>query len=147
MGNVVLAFSKATNLRVNGYLITDKLPRHEPPYLLQTEGLRPKPPLALLGEVYVSKLTKGSCAFRLDIDKQIPFEMKIEAVQQLLGNDFFPQGYPETLRLAHILCTFTATEVLAMQHLVAQKYRLQIINRPDMHRLLFGPFGKGESRS
>jgi hypothetical protein len=146
-GNVVLAFSKATNLRANGYLITDRLPSHKPPYLLQTAGLRPKPPLALLGEVYVSKLTKGSCAFRLDIDKQIPFELKIEAVQQLLGNDFFSQGYPETLRLAHILGTFTANEVLAMQHFVAQKYRLQIINRPDMHRLLFGPFGKGESRS
>jgi len=72
-------------------------------------------------------------------------ERKVEAVEKLLGNDIILQSYPETLRLAHILCTFTANEVIAMQHFIARKYGLKIINRPDMHRLLFGPFGKGES--
>jgi hypothetical protein len=48
------------------------------------------------------------------------------------------------LRLAHILCTFTANEVLAMQHFITRKHGIQMINRPDMHKLLFGPFGKGE---
>jgi hypothetical protein len=40
------------------------------------------------------------------------------------------------------LCTFTANEVLAMQHFTTRKHGLQLINRPDMHRLLFGPFGR-----
>jgi len=146
-GNIVLAFSKMTNLRFNGQLITDVLPVHKPPYLLETAGMKTKPPIVLFGDVYVARLTKGNYAFRLDIDKEVSFEQKMEAVEKLLGNDLLSQSYPETLRLAHILCTFTANEVIAMQHFIAQKYGVKIINRPDMHRLLFGPFGKGESNS
>ena len=146
-GSIVLAFSKMTNLRVNGCLITDFALDHRPPYLLETVGLRLKPPMVPLGEVYVAKLSKGSCAFRLDIDRQVSPDLRIEAVERLLGNDLVSQSYPETLRLAHILCTFTANEVLAMQHFITRKCGLQMINRPDMHKLLFGPFGKGESYS
>lgn len=145
--NVVLAFSKMTSLRFNGYLITDVLLKYKPPYMLEMTGLKPKPPIVLLGDVYVARLTKGNYAFRLDIDKEVSHEHRIEAVEKLLGTDLFSQSYPETLRLAHILCTFTANEVIAMQHFIAHRYGLKIINRPDMHRLLFGPFGKGERRS
>ena len=146
-GNVVLAFSKMTNLRVDGHLITDSLPEHRPPFLLEIEGLKPKPPIVLFGDVYVARLTKGNLAFRLDIDKEIAPEPRIIAVETLLGSDLLMESYPETLRLAHILCTFTANEVLAMQHYVMRRFGLQIIDRPDMHRLLFGIFGKGESYS
>ena len=144
-GNTVLAFSKATSLRVNGYLITDLLPEQEPPYLLETTGVRFKPPTVLLGDVYVARLNKAKIAFRLDIDRETPVTSRLEAVEKLIGNDLYMHSYPETLRLAHILCTFTANEVLAMQHFITRKHGIQIINRPDMHRLLFGPFGKGES--
>jgi len=142
--NTVLAFSKATSLRSNGYLITDLLPERDPPYLLETTGLRFKPPFILLGDVYVARLNKANLAFRLDIDREIPTQDRMEAVERLIGNDVFQQSYPETLRLAHILCTFTANEVLAIQHFITRKHGIQIINRPDMHRLLFGPFGRGE---
>jgi len=140
--NTVLAFSKATSLRANGYLITDLLPNHEPPYLLETSGVRFKPPTVILGDVYVARLNKANMAFRLDIDREVPVEKKMEAVEKLIGNDVLQQSYPETLRLAHILATFTANEVLAMQHFITRKHGIQIINRPDMHRLLFGSFGK-----
>jgi hypothetical protein len=140
--NTVLAFSKATSMRVNGYLITDLLPEGEVPYLLETLGLQFKPPTVPLGDVYVARLHKSNIAFRLDIDTEVPFQSRLEAVEKLLGNDVLQQGYPETLRLAHILCTFTANEVLAMQHFITRKHGIQIVNRPDMHRLLFGSFGR-----
>ena len=101
----------------------------------------------MLGDVYVARLNKANIAFRLDIDKEIPIPLRLEAVEKLLGNDLYLQSYPETLRLAHILCTFTANEVLAMQHFITRKHGIQIVNRPDMHKLLFGPFGKGESHA
>jgi hypothetical protein len=142
--SIVLAFSKMTTLRVNGYLITDQLPKSEPPYLLETTGLRFKPPIVLQGDVYVARLNKANYAFRLDIDRETPLTQRLEAVEKLVGNDLYTQSYPETLRLAHILCTFTANEVLAIKHFITRKHGIQIINRPDMHRLLFGPFGKGE---
>ncbi len=140
--NKVLAFSKATTLRTNGYLITDLLPNKEPPYLLETTGLHFRPPTVLLGNVYVARLNKTNMAFRLDIDKELPYNDQIESVEKLIANDALQQSYPETLRLAHILCTFTANEILAMQHFITRKHGIQIINRPDMHRLLFGPFGR-----
>lgn len=141
-GNVVLAFSKSTSLRANGHLITDQLPYRETPYLLETTGLRPKAPLVLLGDVYVARFNKANTAFRLDIDCGVSFQNQVEAAEKLMGNDALQQSYPETLRLAHILCTFTANEVLAIQHFITQRHGIQIVNRPDMHRLLFGPFGR-----
>ena len=145
MENAVLAFSKMTTMRLNGNLITDILSKCTPPYILELAGLRVKPPLIPFGDIYVARLSKGNYAFRLDIDKELSSQEKIEAVEKLIGNDLLSQGYPETLRLAHILCTFTANEVIAMQHFIARRYGLKMINRPDMHRLLFGPFGKGET--
>ena len=144
--STVLAFSKATTLRSNGLLITEQSPSRDPPYLLETSGLHSKPPMMLLGDVYVARLNKANLAFRLDIDKEIPLGQRVEAIQKLLGNDLYTQSYPETLRLSHILCTFTANEVLAIKHFITRKHGIQIINRPDMHRILFGAFGfKGEN--
>ncbi|MGE5533575.1 MAG: hypothetical protein ACM3UN_04430 [Bacillota bacterium] len=140
----VLAFSKATTLRSNGILITEHLPNSNPPYLLETVGFHSKPPMTLLGDVYVARLNKANLAFRLDIDRETPFEQRTDAIQKLLGNDLYTQSYPETLRLSHILCTFTANEVLAIKHFITRKHGLQIINRPDMHKLLFGSFGCGD---
>jgi hypothetical protein len=139
--SIVLAFSKATTLRANGLLITEQDANCDPPYLLETIGLRPKPPMMLLGDIYVARLNKSNLSFRLDIDKEAVIEQRMEAIQKLLGNDLYTQSYPETLRLSHILCTFTANEVLAIKHFITRKHGIQIINRPDMHKLLFGAFG------
>jgi len=143
-GNIVLAFSKMTTLRVNGQIITEMPQQHKPPYMLEAVGLKPKPPIVVFGDVYVARLNNGNYAFRLDIDRELSSEQRITAVEKLLGNDLLLQGYPETLRLAHILCTFTANEVIAMQHFIARKYGLKLLNRPDIHKLLFGPYGRGE---
>lgn len=143
--NTILAFSKITKLRSNGYLITDRLPNHKPPYLLETTGLSTNLPIVLLGDIYVAKLNKSNYAFRMDIDKETSFKTRKKAVEKLLGNDFLAYGYPETLRLAHILSTFTANEVVAVKHFLSTKHGIRLINRPDMHKILFGPFGKGEN--
>ncbi len=142
--NTVLAFSKTTNLRLLGHRLTDLTEKSKPPCLLQISGFPvPSGPVFPLGNVYVAKLTHGICSFRLDIDKKVPREGGIEAVQKLLGSDLLIQSYPETLRLAHIFSTFTATEVIGIQRFIAQQYGLKIIARPNVRRLLFGPFGKG----
>ncbi len=142
--NVVLALSKATAIRLNGRLITEAFTEDRIPCLFKVNGLEPIRPLEFLGHVYVARLTRGGYSFRLDIDKEVAVTEGIEAVERLLGNDLLSQNYPETLRLAHILCTFTANEILGMQRYVAHRYNLEIFTRPDIHRLLFGPYGKGE---
>jgi hypothetical protein len=142
--SIVLAFSKNTTLRFSGHKLTDYAEKAEPPCLLQINGFPfSSGPVLLLGDVYVAKLTPGVCSFRLDIDRKVPRERGIEAVQSLLGSDLLVQSYPETLRLAHIFSTFTATEVIGIQRFIAHQYGLKIVTRPNVRRLLFGPFGKG----
>jgi hypothetical protein len=142
--STVLAFSKNTTLRFSGHKLTDYAEKAEPPCLLQINGFPiSSGPVLLLGNVYVAKLTPGVCSFRLDIDRKVPRERGIEAVQSLLGSDLLTQSYPETLSLAHIYSTFTATEVIGIQRFIAQQYGLKIVTRPNVRRLLFGPFGKG----
>ncbi|MCK4884502.1 hypothetical protein KAS24_00385 [Candidatus Bathyarchaeota archaeon] len=142
--STVLAFSKNTNLRFSGHKLTDYTKKAVPPCLLQINDFPSSSgPVHLLGNVYVAKLTRGVCSFRLDIDKKVPREQGIGAVQSLLGSDLLVQSYPETLRLAHIFSTFTATEVIGIQRFIAHQYGLKIVTRPNVRRMLFGPFGKG----
>ena len=142
--NTILAFSKNTNLRFSGHKLTDYAKNALPPCLLEIDRLESSLGQVLfLGDIYIAKLTPGICSFRLDIDKKIPQEQGITAVQNLLGSDLLIQSYPETLRLAHIYSTFTATEVIGIQRFISQRYKLKIIHRPNIRKILFGSFGKG----
>ncbi len=143
--NSVLAFSKATTIRFLGWKITDLVLRHPPPCILEVEGLPLSAPRSLhfLGGIYVAKLTNGSCSFRVDIDSALLPECRMMAVQRLLGNDLIFQSYPETLRLAHILSTFTANDVIGIQCFITHEYGLRMITRPNVRKMLFGPFGTG----
>jgi len=134
-----------TRLRLSGHRLTDLIETCTPPCLLQMEGY----PTALsanirfLGNIYVAKLSQGNCSFRLDIDRKLDHAQAVEATQRLLANDLLTESYPETLRLAHIYSTFTANEVIGIQRFLAQTHGIKTVTRPNIRRLLFGPFGKG----
>jgi len=142
--NTVLAFSKTTHIRLLGHQITDLNGHSKPPYLLQINGF-PKTagPIHFLGDIFVAKLANSSLAFRLDVDSEILPEQQIEAIQRLLGNETLFRGYPETLRLAHIYSAFTATEVIGIQRFITKQCKIEMVNRPNIRRILFGSFGKG----
>jgi len=142
--NTILAFSKMTRLLLYGHRLTDLAWKYPPPCLLKIQDYPEyMGPMRSMSNIYVAKLTRGSCAFRLDVDKQLSHTQAVEAVQRLLGNDLILQSYPETLRLAHIFSTFTATEVLGIQRCVAKENNIKILKRPNIRRILFGRFGKG----
>ena len=143
--NTVLAFTKTTRLRLSGHRLTDLIEKCTPPCLLEMDGypIAPSNTIQFLGNIYVAKLTQGNCSFRLDIDRKLPREQGVEAIQRLIANEQLAESYPETLRLAHIYSTFTANEVIAIQRLLAQTHGIKTVTRPNIRRLLFGPFGKG----
>lgn len=142
--NTILAFSKMTRLTLQGHKLTDLIFKHQPPCLLKIqENIDNIGPMKLMGDIYIAKFTKGNLAFRMDADKHSSKKEIIDAVQNLLGNDVILQSYPETLRLAHIFSTFTATEVLGLQRYISLKSDLRIEIKPNLRRLLFGRFGKG----
>jgi hypothetical protein len=142
--NTILAFSKATRLLLHGERVTDHVWKAQPPCLLRIDDCSIfEGSMRMFGNVFVAKLTAGSCAFRLDVDRTLSPEQVVDAVERLLGNELLSQSYPETLRLAHIYSTFTANEVLGLQRCIVKESRLEIVTRPNIRRLLFDRFGKG----
>jgi len=142
--NTILALTKITRLRLNGHNITDLTPRNPKPSLLQLDNYQTTSTynhIRQLGAIYVAKLNHSPYTFRLDTDINTPSQQAVEAVEHLIANDLITDGYPETLRLAHIQATFTANEVIGIQRFLAQAYNIKIIQRPNIRRLLFGPYG------
>ena len=63
---------------------------------------------------------------------------KDEALEQLLGNDSMACGYPETLRLAHHISTFTYTEVSCLRGHVLSNYDVIELASEDVRKTLLG---------
>ncbi len=140
--NTILAFSKMTRLRFSSFHFNDLLIKYPSPCIIPIDdSLIDKNRLKLLGKIYLAKLN-GTSVFRMDVDRNLSVDETLNAVCKLIGNDLIVNGYPETLRLAHVFSTFTANEVIGIQRFLNTCYGLKIINRPSVRRLLFGPFGK-----
>jgi len=144
-GSVVIAISKKTKLRINNQSLTDLLENQSQPCLLDVDEeiaeQFPPYPVRFLGRVFVGRLAQSGFPFRIDVDRQIPMPETVKGFCQLTGTDIVDQGYPETLRMAHILSTFTASDVLAMQAFAASHFGVQLIPKLALRRSLFGPFG------
>jgi hypothetical protein len=144
--NSVLAFSKTTTLKFQGYKITDLMAKNRPPIIFEIDNLpfSKLNNIFLLGKIYIAKLISGGCSFRLDIDRLLSRKEGIKAVEKILGNELLFQGYPETLRLAHIYSTFTANEVLGIHSYLKKTYNLRLFpSRGGIRKNLFGPYGTG----
>ncbi|MGQ9542508.1 MAG: DNA double-strand break repair nuclease NurA [Candidatus Bathyarchaeia archaeon] len=150
-GNRVMAFSKETRLCYSGRRITRLLDGTDLPCILNIDRLIvpqfPSAPVRLMGRVYLAKLGLMSFPFRVDVDRQLSEDVSIETFSLLMNSDLVEQGYPETLRLAHILSTFTANEVLAIQRHLSIEYGLKLMPRLSLRRSLFGPFGTSTEAS
>lgn len=143
--SIVIAISKKTKLHIQGQSITSLVEQRTQPCLIDVDqeitDQFPAYPVRFLGRVFVGKLARSAFAFRVDVDREIPLEQTVDGVCQLTGTDIVDQGYPETLRLAHILSTFTASDVIAMQAFAAARFGVQLIPKLALRRSLFGPFG------
>jgi hypothetical protein len=144
-GNTVIAISKKTKLRIQNQSITDLLENKPDPCLLDVDeevsDQFPPYPVRFLGRVFVAKLAKRGFPFRTDVDRGLTVQDTLKSIRELTGTDIVDQGYPETLRMAHILSTFTASDVLAMQIYTATHFGVQLTPKLLLRRSLFGPFG------
>ncbi len=143
--NVVLAISKTTKIGLSGVKLSELIKSFKGPCLLDIdENIRaffPTHPVQLLGKVYAAKLSVKGLSFRLDVDRKVNHKDTMEALGRLIVNDVVDQGYPDTLRLAHILSSFTASDVIGMQRFLSKKFKLQIVPKINLRKILFGPFG------
>ena len=142
--NYVLAISKKTSLSVSGRKLGGLLDDKLTPCLLDVDhAVRTHygNNLRFFGRMYAAKLAPSPFTFRLDIDRQVSENEGFDAVSRLLANELLRDNYPETLRLAHVLSRFSASEVLAMQRYVVENYGLKIDAELDVRQVLFGPYG------
>jgi hypothetical protein len=142
-GNTIMGLSKHTTLFIGGRCITSLVDDGSPPCMIPVRCSSPLgegESAGLLGRVYAAKLARGSCTFRLDIDRTLTEEERVKGVRRLIGNDLVIESYPETLRLAHIFSRFNAMEVIGLQRYVSEFYKLRISKRPDIRQIIFGPF-------
>lgn len=144
-GDTVLAISKSTKLRLMGNEITHLTDHISSACLIDVDSAVrryfPIYPVQLLGRIFVAKLFQKGFSFRLDIDKEVSRDEAIKSVRKLVVSDLVSQGYPETLRLAHILSTFTANEVIGIQRFLCGRYGLRAEPPFNLRRSLFGPYG------
>ena len=144
--NSIMGLSKKTclfSLQATGRT----LQKHSGPCLLDIDCLLNRTQRLLqLGRVYVAKLASNGLSFRLDIDRELPETERVVAVERIMGNDLTQDGYPETLRLAHIFSKFNSTEVIGMHRFLNEEYGLRILEYPNIRRILFGPFAGNLSK-
>ena len=145
--NLMIAISKNTQLRIQDKSITALLEVNSEPCLLDVDKRIRRQftefPIQFLGRIFVGKLARSGFPFRIDFDRRISTEDCVAGIKQLTGTDIVDQGYPETLRVAHILSTFTASDVLAIQSLARARFGIQLLPKIALRRSLFGPFGTG----
>jgi len=143
--NTVIGISKRTRLKLKGRRATEFLDGRIGPVLLDIDHLIrasfPPHPVDLLGHVYLGKLAPDGMAFRIDVDDSISSQAGLSALRSLIGNEVLYQGYPETLRIAHMHSAFTASEAIAAQAYAEKRYGLRIERELNYRRSLFGPFG------
>ncbi len=88
-----------------------------------------------IGSNLMVKLEKGTSSpiLRADIVGDVRQSLGI-----LLGNDVVAGGYPETLRLAHHISTFTSTEVTCLRSHLLNNYNVTELAAEDIRRTLLG---------
>lgn len=86
-----------------------------------------------VGNNMMAKLDKSTPVLRVDVvgDRE-------QALGRLLGNDPVAGGYPETLRLAHHISTFTGTEATCLRSHVLNNYDVTELAADDIRHTLLG---------
>lgn len=90
-----------------------------------------------IGDSVIVKFGNGNSAI-LRADIVTSDRNKYFLFGKLLGNDSMADGYPETLRLAHHISTFTNTEVSCLKGHILSSYEVTELASEDIRRTLLG---------
>ncbi len=132
--NMLIGISKSTKLKalVRAAAPLTKVPG---PAYIEVEDIIKSLIRNTIGSNLMVKLEKGSGSpiLRADIVGDVSLSLGM-----LLGNDVLAGGYPETLRLAHHISTFTNTEVTCLRSHILNNYQVTELAAEDIRRTLLG---------
>jgi hypothetical protein len=130
--NMMIGISKGTKLKVLDRAAAP-LTKVPGPAFIEVDVIIKSLVRNTVGNNLMVKLEKNSPVLRADIIGD-----KSESLGMLLGNDPIASGYPETLRLAHYVSTFTRTEITCLRSHVLNSYNVIELAADDIRRTLLG---------
>jgi hypothetical protein len=132
--NMLVGISKSTKLKALDRAAAP-LTKVPGPAYIEVEDIIKSLIRNTIGSNLMVKLEKGTSSpiLRADIVGDVR-----QSLGMLLGNDVAAGGYPETLRLAHHISTFTSTEVTCLRSHILNNYDVTELAAEDIRRTLLG---------
>jgi NurA domain len=131
--NMLIGISKSTSLKALDRAAAP-LTKVPGPAYIEVDDIIKSLIRNTVGSNLMVKLEKGSSPIlRADIIGD-----RSQSLGMLLGNDVVAGGYPETLRLAHYISTFTSTEMTCLRSHVLNSYDVTELAADDIRRTLLG---------
>lgn len=138
-GNDLVAVSKQTGLtmRPDGRSILSALQGVNSPSCAAVKPLIMQDGWRYYGDIYVCRFVAGGEVFRVDLPAEC--RDRHRAVLSEVGGLTGPFGYPEDLRIAHVMSIFLPTETIALQSAAAARYGMHL--KEDLRNKILGPLG------
>jgi hypothetical protein len=130
--NMMIGISKGTRLKVLDRVAAPLMKVPEPAYI-EVDMIIKSLIRNTVGSNSMVKLEKSGPVLRADIVGD-----RVESLGMLLGNDPVAGGYPETLRLAHYISSFTSTEMTCLRSHVLNSYDVIELAADDIRSMLLG---------
>lgn len=130
--NMMIGISKGTKLKVLDRAAAP-LTKVPGPAYIEVDMIIKSLIRNTVGSNSMVKLEKSRPVLRADIVGD-----RAESLGMLLGNDPVAGGYPETLRLAHYISTFTGTEMTCLRSHVLNSYDVTELAADDIRSMLLG---------
>jgi hypothetical protein len=130
--NMMIGISKGTRLKVLDR-VAAPLTKVPGPAYIEVDMIVKSLIRNTVGSNSMVKLEKSGPVLRADIVGD-----RVESLGMLLGNDPVAGGYPETLRLAHYISTFTSTEMTCLRSHVLNSYDVTELAADDIRSMLLG---------
>jgi hypothetical protein len=130
--NMIIGISKGTKLKVLDRAAAP-LTKVPGPAYIEVDMIIKSLIRNTVGSNSMVKFEKNSTVLRADIVGN-----RTDSLGMLLGNDPVAGGYPETLRLAHYISTFTSTDMTCLRSYVLNNYDVTELAADDIRRILLG---------
>jgi hypothetical protein len=130
--NMMIGISKGTKLKVLNRAAAP-LTKVPGPAYIEVDMIIKSLIRNTVGSNSMVKLEKSGPVLRADIVGD-----RDESLGLLLGNDPVAGGYPDTLRLAHYISTFTGTEMTCLRSHVLNSYDVTELVADDIRSILLG---------
>jgi hypothetical protein len=136
-GNSVIGMCKSTSIRILNQFEA-RLKKIQEPVCIDTDCVIKGLTGNTLGKNMLIKLgnNENGCVLRADICSANGNDL--ECLGRVLGNDIIFRCYPESLRIAHHISTFTGTEMSSLKALVLRSYGMVEMDQEDTRTNLLG---------